>query len=867
MEDMKMYNKFIIVFLFVLVLTSVGVSFPHRVQALAGYVCADGTDAIMYQEFDHTVAANFKCNDGSTPRVGDVNSTPNPTSCAGGRNVWDDDFIICLWRGFMASIGWLLIQIGVMVLTIAGTLFEFSINHLVVGFGDLVGSSVNVGINGGWTVFRDIANIVIIGMFVFTAISLILGITKFGDRRNLARVLIIAVLLNFSLLFTKMIIDASNFVAAQFYTNMVKPEDAGQGTVLTIPPDTGGVPGSGAGTVLGNPNGNILQSTGLADRFMQYLGIDGIGNSFDMLRKIMDGNQSAWIGLGYAILMLIFMLATALIFLYGSYLLISRAVIFIVLMITAAIAFASWLVPGDFVKLGWDRWWESLWHNAALAPVLMIFLWITVTISKNLSHFVITTWAPSSGTAGASGAPAVNATLGALAANGSADAAIAALVNFIIILGLLYASFRVSSMLSSKVAGFHLPILSPLAMGAGFLAAPALRGLFGGSAYRRMATTQEQIKSTRRDMSLTPEARGEKIGTLLKQLEKDKKSAGRTYNAMDTDLAKKITGAAGLRGVLAGQTKASGYADQVKARVETAEKAAAAAKITGEDKEAIRQEVEKNITTKRQPEYDTLKTTAAEAEKTRTVLTESLKNAQATQNEVQQKRDQRMEELQKAQAADMKNKMGDFREYQEKQTTIEQGNQEIKDLRAAGKTEASNTDDFRAIKEKIETAKKEAQDMENNNGALRTRLSEIREDHRDEIKNDTTLKQHVQTVEDTNKVVKSFRDRLNDADRSFADANKNLEKFNKELKNEVDAAAKTEHERAYQGSQLAAEDAARRTASLTRFTGLETSQTETVMKEVSAKFGKPKEKAAAESITSILKAEWKKEQAAKEEKK
>src|SRR3989338_1867732 len=124
----------------------------------------------------------------------------------------------CWGRTASFLVGPALISIPAWLLAAVGLLFNVLVDNPIITFGYLFNNAeVGKAIGTAWGAFRDIANIVIIGMFVFIAINMILGVKEFGEKKKVAQVLIIAVLLNFSLLFTKVIIDASNFTAMQFY--------------------------------------------------------------------------------------------------------------------------------------------------------------------------------------------------------------------------------------------------------------------------------------------------------------------------------------------------------------------------------------------------------------------------------------------------------------------------------------------------------------------------------------------------------------------------------------------------------------------------------------------------------------------------
>lgn len=389
-------------------------------------------DAIEGRQDDVTVEYEYRNTDGErcspTPAQrasGDPDKGYTPINCAGTK-YWFN-LPTCLMRAGFSWIGAGLIWFGVQIATIAGGIFEGAITYTIVKFGEYL-QILRPAIDAGWMGLRDVANIVIIGLFVFVAINIILGVKDFGERRAVAKILIVAVLINFSLLFTKIIVDASNFTAYQFYNSMVK-----------------GVDGRINQTVGGGGVGDFqfsVTSSGISASFMKFLGVEGIFDTQEKLKKITDNNDNALYALGYGLLGFIFLLAVAAVFLYGAFLIISRAVLIIFLMLTSALAFASWIIPNQFISDGWEKWWKSLLKSAFFAPILMAFLWMTLRVSQELSKAL---------TSG----PGAKGTLGALAENASSQANLVALLNFALILGLLYASFATASAFSSTISGFR----------------------------------------------------------------------------------------------------------------------------------------------------------------------------------------------------------------------------------------------------------------------------------------------------------------------------------------------------------------------------------------------------------------------------
>jgi len=402
-----------------------------------------------------TTMISVKCvAPGETPTtaspVAGTPETQKPVDCSSTSDYWFN-LPICIVRASLAGIGSFFMWFGVKAVVLAGGLFELMLDYGIIKFGAML-KNIESGINDGWTALRDIANIIIIGLFVFIAVNIILGVKDFGDKKRVAHVLIVAVLINFSLLFTKVIIDASNFTAYQFYNSMAKKERVGGTTIESAPlPDA---------TKQKDDSVN-----GIAGRFLGILGVDGISKSYDLIRKAQESQDSALIGFGYGLLMLILLLATAFVFLYGAFLIASRAILLIFLMLTSAVAFAAWLIPQQYVQGGFSKWWESLLKAAFFAPILMALLWITVIVSDTL---VVASKAE--------GGYAANGSLGGLAGSAANSANLGQLFNFVIVLGLLFAAFATASAFSKTISGFR---YAQAGVGGALVGASRIAGLAG----------------------------------------------------------------------------------------------------------------------------------------------------------------------------------------------------------------------------------------------------------------------------------------------------------------------------------------------------------------------------------------------------
>ena len=534
--------------------------------------------AAAKQAWDQIKANANVCVDNTTGKTSSV-----PQSCSSVLMFMSSPFV-CMFRSLVTLTAGSLIYISSWILSLAALLFNWLIDHTVIGFGELY-TTIKPAVETAWTAFRDIANILIIGMFVFIAISIILGLKEFGQKRLIANVLIIAVLINFSLLFTKMIIDASNFTATQVYTAA----------------NLGGSSTAG-------PASTAKANYGIADQFLYLLGVGTYGDSLKLVYDTAEAKDSGWAALGHGIIVMIVLLGAALVILYGCFLLVSRMLMLIFLMITASVAFASYLIPAWAKSAyGWKAWWSSLLWCAAFAPILVLLLWTTLNISYALK-----------GTS--------KATLGAALSDPTGGGNTEALFMYVIVLGLLFISFKISSMTAGEIGGFswaQLGTALPFTMASRFALAPLLRQTAGLLGTKYQSARLGEMKDARKQASTLRKQEAEAFENMnpmagrygadarkfeqlaaakLKAAQRASPFAEGKMNLMDTPAMKAALGEVGVKGFAAGASvkDTKGYEGQQKARTEAAEKLAAKAAPSAADNEKAKTEARRVVREQRQ---------------------------------------------------------------------------------------------------------------------------------------------------------------------------------------------------------------------------------------------------------------------------
>lgn len=209
----------------------------------------------------------------------------------------------------------------------------------------------------GWTITRDVANLFFIFILLYIAIATILQLSSYGMKSLLAKLIIIALLVNFSLVITKIIIDASNILAMEFYNKMT-------------------VQGGEVTKALFGQNARDISAVFVAGFNPQQLfGKEG----FEKWKENTSGSSLAMLFL-FLIASLMNLVATF-VLMAGGLLFIIRVSVLWLLMILAPIAFLFMVLP--LTKQYANQWWNKLFSQAFFAPAfLFLFYLVAMLINK-----------------------------------------------------------------------------------------------------------------------------------------------------------------------------------------------------------------------------------------------------------------------------------------------------------------------------------------------------------------------------------------------------------------------------------------------------------------------------------------------------
>ncbi len=237
-----------------------------------------------------------------------------------------------------------------LVITVVGSLFNFVFSYTVF---DMSANINSLGaIDVAWKTMRDLANICFIFILLYLAISTILGLDEHGVKHTLSKLIIMALLLNFSMFFTKIIIDAANIISINFYNAINYGGNANMGDIF--------MSAFQLQTIYNNSGINVANTQS--------------ANTISNIAAFIQSDHPIAIFLGGSIFELV-----ALAVLVSSIMMfIKRFVILVLVIIFSPLAFAGMVLhqTEHFVR----EWWNYLLKEAFFAAIYMIMLWVVISI-------------------------------------------------------------------------------------------------------------------------------------------------------------------------------------------------------------------------------------------------------------------------------------------------------------------------------------------------------------------------------------------------------------------------------------------------------------------------------------------------------
>lgn len=241
-------------------------------------------------------------------------------------------------------------------------------------------------LSGGWTMTRDLANMAFILILVYIAFTIMFQAETARTMQMLALVIFIALIINFSFFLTRVVIDAGNILAVQFY-NAIDAQTLDK-TIKATTSSTGALAGTAAGVTSLLSNGSLSNTKDLTYSIMQVLDIEKMFSTATFKQFVRESDFGSkfilltfiYIGVGAA-----YFILAAMFFAVGIKFLV-RIVILWLLIVASPLAFVAKAIPGRSDISAWYDTWQTNLFSHAFYPAffLLIFLFIS-TVLQGLS--------------------------------------------------------------------------------------------------------------------------------------------------------------------------------------------------------------------------------------------------------------------------------------------------------------------------------------------------------------------------------------------------------------------------------------------------------------------------------------------------
>lgn len=234
-------------------------------------------------------------------------------------------------NGVIYVVSWILLVLAEMCIGL--TIFALKFFIWIAAYNGFIDAPA---VKVGWVMVRDVANLFFVVILLVIAFATILGLESYAWKKTLVKLLIAAVLINFSNMIAQLVIDFAH-VFTMTFVNAI------------------------AATAGGNLI-NMFSLDKIFDMSGQELNWDNIGQDirFDIFAAALVAFLFALVALVaiffYAILMAI------------------RMIVLWVLIILSPIAYITSIIPAT--KKYADEYWQEFTKNVLVAPLLVFFLWL-----------------------------------------------------------------------------------------------------------------------------------------------------------------------------------------------------------------------------------------------------------------------------------------------------------------------------------------------------------------------------------------------------------------------------------------------------------------------------------------------------------
>ncbi len=297
-----------------------------------------------------------------------VRGNPNPGTFTGAAS--EGLSVNTIGSGIMSilakAISFITVWIAYAFGYLAGLVFTFA--GLFLSFGLKLNGSLlqSPTVNIGWSITRDLANLGFVLGIIFIAIATILRSNKYGMKKILWRLITVAILINFSLTFAGILIDASGLMTNFFMAKVVPPA---------------------GGTSFSNLNSQSMAfSSVLANAFGIQKALDTKSLDAKKIQSASEFGATTFTLIANMFFVVLFTIMGATVMLATAALVFVRYVVLMILLILMPLAWLGWIFEGSAFHEAFQQWWKAFIEWLIWLPAAMFFIYLTILIVVNQSQ-------------------------------------------------------------------------------------------------------------------------------------------------------------------------------------------------------------------------------------------------------------------------------------------------------------------------------------------------------------------------------------------------------------------------------------------------------------------------------------------------
>lgn len=242
--------------------------------------------------------------------------------------------------------------IGSTLVWIAGWVISFGVE-----LNNNILSANNAAVYVGWGISRDLANLGFVLAIIMIAFLTILRSAGFNTKQMLWRLIVAALLVNFSLVIAGVFIDFAGVISGFFLS---KISDAG----------------------------GIGLSTQIAAGFAPQAFLETDSTAWEKVKAVLSlgtlsGQLNLILGVSFATF-LTFIVALTLLTLAAMF--VARFVILTLLLAVAPLAWLLWIWPG--LEQHWKSWWSEFLRWTFFMPAATFFLYLALTVALKRGEYI-----------------------------------------------------------------------------------------------------------------------------------------------------------------------------------------------------------------------------------------------------------------------------------------------------------------------------------------------------------------------------------------------------------------------------------------------------------------------------------------------